>query len=67
MKLRTMVRLEQLETRFALPPGCPACAGWPSVWCVGEGDPEPTVICQACGRAFEGLIRVYIGVRLRNI
>lgn len=64
MRQRTLARLRQLESRFALPPGCPACANWPHVWLIGEGDPEPPLVCGECGRAFEGLIRVYIGLRL---
>lgn len=50
-----------------VPVGCPACRGWPVIWLVGEGDPEPPASCDKCGRAWANRVQVYVGVRLADV
>jgi hypothetical protein len=54
------------KVRAAIPAGCRACRGWPAVWLVGEGDPEPPAVCGRCGRAAP-LIVSLVGVRLGDV
>ena len=67
MKLRTVRRIADLKLRFTPAPGCDSCRAWPSLWIIGEDDPEPPLVCDQCGREFGGLLRVYIGVRLDDV
>jgi hypothetical protein len=34
----------------------------PLLGIAGDGSPEPPTACGHCGRRFDGLVRVYIGV-----
>lgn len=60
MRAKTAARVERLRARIG--EGCPACRAWPLVWIMGEGSPEPPLACASCGRVFDGLVRVYVGV-----
>ena len=53
--------------RALVSPGCPACRGWPAVWLVGVGDPEPPTACEHCGRRSSALACVDVRVRLADV
>lgn len=65
MRATTTARVARLRARCG--EGCPACRVWPHVWLMGEGDPEPPGSCPGCGRAWRGLVRVYVGVSLGDV
>lgn len=65
MRAKTVARVERL--RAVIGEGCPACKGWPLVWILGDDSPEPPMECDSCGRRFEGLVRVYVGVDPNDI
>ena len=58
-------RTERVRTQ--VPESCPACRGWPLVWLIGLGDPEPPVACDSCGRAATSKTRVYVGLWLADV
>lgn len=54
--------------RAGRPSGCAACIAWPLVFLMGDGDPEPEVICQLCGTSYAERTRVrLIGVNLADL
>jgi len=60
VKAKTVSRIQRLKAVIGAE--CPACKDWPHVWILGEHDPPPPMACEACGRRFEGGVRIYIGV-----
>lgn len=60
VRATTAGRIQKLRAKIG--EGCPACKGWPLVWILGDDSPEPPTECAHCGRRFEGLVRVYVGV-----
>ena len=66
MASRVMRRRAE-RVRALVPPGCPACRGWPAVWLIGVGDPAPPTMCRQCGRSSDAMTRVHVGVRLADV
>lgn len=52
------------KVRAVVPEGCAVCRAWPRVRFLMEGEPEPPKCCPACGRAWHGLTRVLVIVRV---